>query len=76
MLINLQDPELVHLAEGEPETVDNAFAKVSALEILLANRRLGARLRHAGVRVVNTSADRLALETLEAYLAMFRQRTA
>lgn len=74
ILINLQDPELSRLALGEPETPEDAFAKVAALEILLANRRLGARLRHAGVRVVSTSADRLALEALEAYLAMFRGR--
>lgn len=74
ILINLQDPELVALATAEPATAEDAFAKVAALEILLANRRLGARLRHAGIRVVNTSADRLALEALEAYLAMFQGR--
>ena len=74
ILVNLQDPEIVALATAEPETTEDAFAKVSALDILLANRHLGARLRHAGIRVVNTSADRLALETLEAYLAMFRER--
>ena len=73
ILVNLQDPELVRLALGAPRAPADAFAKVSALEILLANRRLGARLRHAGVRVVSTSADRLALEALEAYLAMFRR---
>lgn len=72
ILLNLEDPELVALARGRPETEDDVFAKVAALEILLGNRRLGKRLRHAGVRVVNTPADRLALEALEAYLAMFR----
>lgn len=71
ILINLQDPEIVALAEGAPTTPAEAFAKSQALEILLANRRLGTRLRHAGIRVVSTSADRLALEALEAYLAMF-----
>lgn len=72
ILINLEDPELSALARDEPSTPEDVFAKVAALEILLANRRLGRRLRHAGVRVVQTSADRLALEALEAYLAMFR----
>ncbi len=43
------------LGTGEPEIAEDVFAKVSALGILLANRRLGARLRHAGIRVVNTS---------------------
>ena len=74
ILINLQDPELVALGTGEPASAEDSFAKISALDILLANRGLGARLRHAGIRVVNTSADRLAIETLEAYLAMFRGR--
>ncbi len=74
ILINLQDPELVNMALGEPDSAEDVFAKVSALDILLANRRLGTRLRHAGVRVVNTSADRLALEALEAYLTMFKGR--
>lgn len=71
ILINLQDPELAGLARERPEEPRDAFARVAAMEILLANRRLGARLRHAGVRVVSTSADRLALEALEAYLALF-----
>lgn len=84
ILVNLQDPELVSLAigepageqGGEPPSPEDVFARVAALDILLANRRLATRLRHAGVRVVNTSADRLALETLEAYLAMFKARGA
>lgn len=69
ILINLQDPELVALAEESPATPERAFAKTAALEIQQANRELGARLRHAGIRVVSTAADRLALETLEVYLA-------
>lgn len=72
ILINLHDPELLAMATEAPAAPDQAFAQVTSLEILLANRRLGKRLRHAGIRVVGTSADRLALETLEAYLAMFR----
>lgn len=72
ILINLEDPELVALAEDPPNTEEDVFAQVAALQILLANRQLGKRLRHVGIRVVQTSADRLALETLEAYLAMFR----
>lgn len=76
ILINLQDPELVALSIVQPRSAEEAFAKISALDILLANRRLGTRLRHAGIRVVNTPADRLALEALEAYLAMFRSSRA
>lgn len=74
LLINLRDPDLEALARRPPATPEDAFAQVSALEILLANRRLGRRLRRAGIRVVETPADRLALDTLETYLALFRQR--
>jgi len=76
ILINLEDPELVTLAHAAPATAADAFAKVSALDILLANRSLASRLRHAGIRVMTTAADRLALETLEAYLETLRVRAA
>lgn len=71
ILLNLEDPELIALAYGAPQKPEAAFAKVAALEILQSNRRLATQLRHAGIRVVNCPADRLALEALEAYLTMF-----
>lgn len=74
LLVNLEDPELHALAVSQPETPAEAFAQVSCLEILLANRRLAAELRRAGVRFVGTSADRLALETLSAYLEQLAGR--
>ena len=76
ILVNLEDPELAALAASAPERPEEAFAKVASLEILLANRRLARRLRRSGVRVVTTPADRLTLETLEAYLALFKSRAA
>lgn len=72
ILVNLEDPELAALAREPPASAAEAFAQVDALEILLANRRLGKSLRRSGVRVVSTPADRLALASLEAYLALFR----
>lgn len=71
LLLNLEDPELRALAAAEPETPPQAFAQVASLEIQLANRRLARHLRRGGIRVVNTPADRLALEALEAYLAIY-----
>ena len=68
LLVNLEDPELASLARKPPATVEEAFAKVSALEILLANRRLARELRRHGVRAATTGADRLAWQALEAYL--------
>lgn len=76
LLVNLEDPELRALADGEPATPEQAFAQASSLEIVLANRRLARHLRHGGIRVVTSPADRLALETLEAYLALYRGRSA
>jgi len=71
ILINLQDPELIALSSEPPEKPQDAFAQASALDILLSGKELATRLRHAGVRVVNAPAERLALEALETYLAMF-----
>ncbi len=72
LLLNLEDPELRALAADPPATPAAAFAQVASLEIQLANRRLARHLRRGGIRVVNTPADRLALEALEGYLAIFR----
>jgi uncharacterized protein (DUF58 family) len=68
LLVNLEDPDLAALALGRPATVEDAFAKVSALEIAIANRRLGRQLQGHGVPVVTAPADRLAWETLDVYL--------
>jgi uncharacterized protein (DUF58 family) len=72
ILINLEDPGLVRLAFGVPATVEEAFAKVSSLEMLLANRRLAQRLKRAGILVAAAAADQLAWKTLEAYLGLTR----
>ncbi|HVR96894.1 MAG TPA: DUF58 domain-containing protein [Thermoanaerobaculia bacterium] len=74
LLVNLEDPELRALADGEPATPAEAFAQVASLEIVLANRRLAKHLRRGGIRVISSPADRLALESLEAYLALYRGR--
>ena len=68
VLVNLEDPDLVHLALGVPGRPEEAFAKTSALELLLANRRLGRRLRRAGIAVAVAAADQLAWAVLESYL--------
>ena len=49
---------------------------MASLEIGLANRRLARHLRRGGIRVITSSADRLALKTLEAYLALYGGRNA
>ena len=74
VLVNLEDSDLTALALGMPATVEEAFAKTSALEVLLANRHLGRHLRRAGIHAVATPADRLAWSSLEAYLSLSTQR--
>jgi uncharacterized protein (DUF58 family) len=72
ILVNLEDPNLVRLALGIPQRTEEAFAKVSSLEMLLANRRLGRRLQRAGIAVAVAAADQLAWRTLESYLSASR----
>jgi uncharacterized protein (DUF58 family) len=72
LLINLEDPELRRLAAAEPRSPVEAFAQVASLEISLANRRLARHLQRGGIRVVSSAADQLALQSLEAYLALYR----
>ena len=68
LLVNLEDADLSRLAWGPPSSALEAFAKVSALEILEANRELAVLLRRSGITVASAPSDRLALETLDAYL--------
>jgi uncharacterized protein (DUF58 family) len=72
LLVHLEDPDIERLALAEPADAVEAHAKISALQILLENRRLAARLRHFGIETVATSADRLALDTLNLYLRSLR----
>ncbi len=76
ILINLGDPELSALIATPPDTAADVFATAAALDIRDANQRLASELRHAGIRAVTTPADRLALATLESYLALFGRRAA
>ena len=68
LLVNLEDPKVAARARSQPKLPEEAFAKVAAMEIQLANRRLGRHLGRAGVRTVTTAADQLTIETLDAYL--------
>ncbi len=76
VLVNLEDPDLVRLALGIPQTPEEAFAKAAGLEMLLANRRLARRLQRSGIAVAAAAADQLAWTTLEAYLGVARPARA
>ncbi len=74
LLLNLEDPDLRRLAVAAPASAEEAFAQVAAMEIILGNRRLATHLRRGGIRVITSSAEQLALSTLESYLALIRGR--
>lgn len=69
MLLNLEDPEIAALAQGCPQSMPEAYAKLASLEIQLANRDLLRLLKRGGVRAANAAANRLALVSIEGYLA-------
>jgi uncharacterized protein (DUF58 family) len=70
LLVNLEDASVSRIALGAPADLEGAFAKASALEILLSNRRLSRRLQRGGIRAAAAPADQLAWKALEGYLAL------
>jgi len=68
LLVNLEDPEIEALALGAPSTEEEAFAKTSALQILLANRKAARKFRSGGIRISSTPASRFAAAALSGYL--------
>jgi uncharacterized protein (DUF58 family) len=68
ILVNLEDAELAALARARPDSVEAAFAQVSAMEIVLANRRLGRRLQRSDIPVATAPADQLAWQALATYV--------
>ena len=68
LLVNLEDPGLVDLARSIPSGPTEAYAKVSALRLLAANRELATRLRGRGIDSVSLPASRLAAGVIQRYL--------
>jgi uncharacterized protein (DUF58 family) len=73
LLVNLEDAQVGALATKAPATPAEAFGKAAAMEILLRNRRLARELARAGILAVSTTADKLALDALDAYLSVFQR---
>ena len=68
LLVSLDDPGLLDLAHGIPSDVTEAYAKVSAMRLLAANRELAARLRARGIDSLSVPASRLAAGVIQRYL--------
>ena len=62
------DPALEALASAPPEGVEDAYAAAAATTLLAERRRVAARLRGAGARVVDATPGALAAELCDTYL--------
>lgn len=76
LLVNLEDAALVRRHQGVPETVEDAFAKVSAMEMVRSNQELGAHLRARGVDVLGVAASGLTFQLVRRYLDLKARRAA
>jgi uncharacterized protein (DUF58 family) len=68
VLVNVEDPGLVALARAMPESVVDAYAKISAMAVEARNEELHVRLRASGVEVVSTPAEGLLTGVLQTWL--------
>ena len=69
VLVAVQDPDIVALAEAPAELAADAYARASAIATLDQRRELIAALGAVGARVIDAPPDRVALEIAEFYLA-------
>lgn len=76
LLVNLEDPALDRQVTVPPDTVEGAFALVSALGLQQANRALATRLGAEGIDVLSVPAAGLALGLVRRYLEIKERRGA
>jgi uncharacterized protein (DUF58 family) len=74
LLVDLQDPSLHEIARCVPLDAAEAYAKVSAMGLVHANRELARRLRAHGVDVLSVPASKLAVSLLQHYLDVKERR--
>ena len=74
MLVDLQDPSLHEIARSVPIDPAEAYAKVSAMGLVHANRGLARTLRAHGVDVLSVPASKLAVSLLQHYLDVKARR--
>ena len=68
LLVHLEDPDIARLARELPETAGGGVREGVGARDPARQSAPRARLRHAGIETVSTSADRLTLDTLDLYL--------
>ena len=68
VVVTLTDVALLDRVARPPESTREAYGNAVAADALLLRDRAISRLRTAGVRVVDSPADRIAADAVEAYL--------
>jgi uncharacterized protein (DUF58 family) len=73
IVVTLSDRELVDRLARPPATAREAYGNAVAADALLLRDAAVRRLKRSGVRVVDSPADRLAADAVEAYLRVRRE---
>jgi uncharacterized protein (DUF58 family) len=68
LVVAMSDTELAHIAGATPEEKSDLYRKAVASELLERRERLLARLRTAGVLVLDTPPDKISTAVLDRYL--------
>ncbi len=73
LVVTLTDTALLDIVGRRPETARDAYEAGVAADALLLRENAIGRLRAAGVRVVDSPADRVAVDAVETYLRLRRE---
>ncbi len=73
LAVTLRDPGLERLASSRPDTLDQAFERAAAEELLLARAAALAELRSRGVLVLDVLPDGAARTVVELYERLKRR---
>jgi uncharacterized protein (DUF58 family) len=66
--VTLLDTKLQRMADQEPETVEGAYEKAVATQVLQDRERALSALRHRHILVVDSPAEKLSAELVNKYL--------
>lgn len=68
LVVAMSDTEVVRIADGIPETMEDLYRQGVAAEMLERREKLIARLGSAGVMVLSTQPERISAAALDRYL--------
>lgn len=72
LVVTLRNPELDSTAEAPPDSVDSAYRRAAAEEMLAARGEALAQMRAAGALVLDVHPDQVSTAVVEKYLALKR----